>query len=101
MKNDYVDLGLRYEEALHGLQSAINFSLEVKGEAQTGCSVKHLRVGIDSLFATNLGLANLLMEKGVFTKEEYMEHMRLAANTELHRYQEMLSNYTGAELTFR
>lgn len=84
------DLGLSYEEALHGIQSAIKFEMEHQAvRGQLGVDfLKHLRVGIDARAADALGLAELLIAKGVFTRDEYIEHMRLAANAELDRYQE-------------
>ena len=83
------DLGLTYEQALHGVQSAIkhDFSKKRRGPDETA---KHLRVGIDSSLATHLGLARLLIDKGVFTMEEYTEYIRLATNQELYRYQQIL-----------
>ena len=44
---------------------------------------KHLRVGVDMTKSDALGLACLLIDKGVFTEAEYIEYMRLAANQEL------------------
>jgi hypothetical protein len=49
--------------------------------------LKHLRVGVDMRAADARGLAELLIAKGVFTRDEYIEHMRLAANEELARYE--------------
>lgn len=74
------DLGLSYEEAAHGVQSAIAFDIGKGGKA---AEPKHMRVGIDMSKADMLGLVTLLIEKGVFTEVEYIEAMRLAANHEL------------------
>ncbi len=41
------DLGLSYEAALHGVQSAIKFEMESR-DRETGTELKHLRVGIDA-----------------------------------------------------
>ena len=73
------DLGLTYEQAAHGVQTAIAFDMENGGKAATP---KHLRVGVDMSKADMMGLAMLLISKGVFTLAEYTEHMRLAATEE-------------------
>jgi hypothetical protein len=90
------DLGLSYEQAAHGIQSAIRFEMSRNGLPEEGRDsigtivnmLKHLRVGVDTRASDAGGLATLLIKKGVFTMEEYLEHMRLAANDELARYQD-------------
>jgi len=74
------DLGLTYEEAAHGVQTAIAYDI---GEGRKTTEPKHMRVGIDMSKADMLGLAVLLMEKGIITSEEYIEAMRLSANEEV------------------
>lgn len=92
----YKDLGLGYEEAAHGLQSAIVFDPD-----DQDLQPKHMRVGIDMQKADTMGLVTLLIEKGVFTLEEYVEHMRLAANTELANREEELTDKFGTNITCR
>ena len=92
----YKDLGLGYADAAHGLQSAIAYDPEYEGTRP-----KHLRVGIDMQKADTMGLATLLIEKGLFTLEEYVEHMRLAANTELANREEELSDKFGVNISCR
>lgn len=86
------DLGLSYEEALHGVQSAIRYRMENGGRSH---EPKHMRVGIDMGKADMCGLATLLIAKGVFTPEEYVEHLRIAANQELHMHEEEIRALTG------
>jgi hypothetical protein len=74
------DLGLSYEAAALGVQTAIAFVMEV-GDSHT--EPKHTRVGVDMTKADIGGLAMLLIAKGLFTADEYAEALRLAANTEL------------------
>jgi hypothetical protein len=94
------DLGLTYEQAAHGVQSAIAHKI---GTGWNGASDKHLRVGVDMSKSDMYGLVELLIAKGVFTGEEYIEHIRLAANTELAMHEEHINaEYGGGvELTFR
>lgn len=83
---NFRDLGLTYDQAAHGVQSAIKYELEQRGWRGPETEWKHTRVGIDLRAAEHAGLVDLLISKGVLTEEEYMEQMRLAANEELARY---------------
>lgn len=87
------DLGLSYEAAGHGIQSAIRFEMSRNGfpdDAQDKIihMLKHLRVGIDMRASDTQGLAGLLIKKGLITMDQYIEAIRLAANEELARYTE-------------
>lgn len=75
------DLGLTYDQAMHGIQTHIGFKIS-NGTARD-CETKHMRTGVDSAHVSQLGLATLLIQKGIFTETEYAEAMRLAANHEL------------------
>jgi len=79
------DLGLTYEEAAHGVQTAIAFDI---GQGRKTTEPKHMRVGIDLSKADMLGLAVLLIDKGIITPDEYTEAMRLSANEELEMREE-------------
>ena len=70
----------RYSAALHRRQSAVALA-ESYGN-KTVVSHKHLRVGIDSALADQRALAELLIQKGIFTKEEYTEAIVQAAERE-------------------
>jgi hypothetical protein len=90
-KNGFRDLGLNYMEAAHGIQSAVRFEMSQKDHPDGGPTVdmlKNTRVGVDMRAAEQWGLVSLLIEKGVFTLDEYKERMRLAINEELARYEE-------------
>lgn len=92
------DLGLSYEAAGHGIQSAIRFEMTQKGFLDKGIladAVKHLRVGLDMRAADMGGLLKLLVDKGVITDEEVSETMRLAANAELDRYEDHIRKTYG------
>ena len=99
------DLGLNYEDAMHGVQSAIKFELsQLFEQAKTnntnledflGDRLKHMRVGIDASKSDACGLAALLIKKGVFTLDEYLEHMRLYMNEELARYEAHIQTTYG------
>jgi hypothetical protein len=59
----------RYFRAAHAVQSGLAY-LEQKSPKMF--TPKHLRVGVDSTKAEAGGLAALLIEKGVFTRLEYL-----------------------------
>lgn len=60
---------------------------------------KHLRVGIDSLFADAKGLATLLLAKGVFTREEYLAAIAQSMEEEADGMEASLSAKLGAKVT--
>jgi len=85
-KPDWKDLGLTYEQALHGVQTGVMHEMHSPAR-QSATEPKHLRVGINAAMSDHAALAFLLVEKGIFTKEEYFESLRLAMNNELARYE--------------
>lgn len=94
------DLGLSYEEALHGMQTAVlhEMNLKEKGDHRRSEVIrtdliypngpKHLRVGVNSAMSDMLAIVTLLIDKGIITEEEYVERVRLAMNEELARYED-------------
>lgn len=86
------DLGLTYEQAAHGIQTAVLHRMQLNHEPGTDltgpASPKHLRVGVNIRAAEFGALAKLLIDKGVFTPAEIREEMRLALNDELARYED-------------
>lgn len=87
MKSD-----LSYIAAMHGVQSAIATEIITLGEDEAGASPKHLRVGVNSAMVNDLAVAELLIEKGIFTREEYIEAVRKAANRELDEMTDRVRN---------
>lgn len=66
----------RYNKAAHGVQTAIAVTMGRDTEP------KHLRVGIDLSKSDQAALATLLIEKGVFTLEEYVAALADAVERE-------------------
>lgn len=83
-----------YERAAHRVQSAIAF-LMGRDPDYTAVQPKHLRVGIDLSKSDQAGLAALLMEKGVFTKDEYIAAVTKAAQDEADRYEKAVQAVFG------
>lgn len=67
----------RYLKAAHRVQTAISFMPERPNDPY-----KDLRTGLDLSKSDMGGLADLLIEKGIFTKEEYLEAISKSAETE-------------------
>lgn len=85
MNDNRKDLGLSYEAALHGVQSAIAYEM-ARPERYTATEPKHMRVGIDSAHVSDAALAFVLIQKGLITEDEYLESLRLQMNNELAGY---------------
>lgn len=89
-KDKMIDLGLNYAEAAHGVQTAkalelgeLNLPGYPREEDKAKYTPKHMRTGIDLEKAETMGLVALLVDKGVFTMEEYLEYVRIGVNNEL------------------
>jgi hypothetical protein len=85
----------RYMAAAHAVQSGVameqNFS--------DASSPKHLRTGLDLRAADIAALATLLMQKGVFTLDEYEKALADAAEEEKARYEERVAQRLGKKVT--
>lgn len=85
----------RWMAASHAMQSGV-----AQDYADTGVeSPKHLRVGINAAMADHAGLAGLLIAKGVFTEDEYLEAIAGSMETEKARYEKLLSERHGKKIT--
>lgn len=84
----------RYNVAAHRVQTAIAFNPDV-----SPMTPKHLRVGVDMSKSDMKGLATLLIEKGLFTLEEYVEAMAKAAEEEAHDMEHDLSAKYGVNVS--
>jgi hypothetical protein len=99
---------LRYQEAMHAVQSGILATLakqfglplpmmkQADIAAEMGeCSPKHLRTGISSCMVNAKALADLLLAKGVFSEVEYVEALATAAVEERKLYERSLGVSLG------
>lgn len=89
----------RYMNAAHAMQSAVNFFME-QGIA-TDTTPKHLRVGVNSMMVESSTLATILMEKGVFTLEEYYERLADMMEQEVKMYEASLPPHLQGRAHFR
>ena len=90
--NAYEDLVARYAAEMHEMQTGV--AVEHGHGSQDG-TPKHLRVGINSALINDAALARLLIEKGVFTEDEYTEAVALEAEAEAKRYQDRIRKMSG------
>ena len=92
----------RYLRAIQGVQSAIAWAMtHPDREINKLVEPKHLRVGVDSSMISHLGLAKLLIAKGIFTLQEYEEAMADAAEEELMNWENQASQASGFKVSFR
>jgi hypothetical protein len=96
------DLQQRYAAAAHAVQSGIAMTMSLDGHVTTAdgpASPKHLRVGVDTSKAEQGALAQLLIDKGVFTQEEYFRAIVEGLEAEKIRHEALLSQRLGATVT--
>ncbi len=90
------ELWNRYMRAIHAVQSGVMEKINLKQEP---VSQKHLRVGVNSCLISNTALVRLLIQKGVFTIDEYGEELCKAAEREKEVYEDYLSDHYGKKIT--
>jgi hypothetical protein len=88
----------RYVNAAHAMQSGVRLKMTREGipddkdlsPSHGETSPKHLRVGVNSALSTLDAHTRLLIAKGVFTEEEYIEAVTEAMEREVDSYREAL-----------
>lgn len=91
------ELRARYDKAMHGMQAGIQ--MKIQFQVASECEPKHLRVGINSAMVDTGAMAKLLVAKGVFTEEEYLESLVEFAEREHKMYEEELSVLLQKKIT--
>lgn len=87
----------RYVDALHAVQSGIQAEMEFDSGETTP---KHLRVGVNAAHCDHAALVRLLMNKGLFTEDEYRKELADEMEREKRRYEDRLSrHYNGKQIT--
>lgn len=90
------ELHARYMAALHGVQTGIEYKRQYDRKF---VNEKHMRTGIDSAHISQAAVVRLLIVKGVFTEDEYMEALAIEAEAEKSRLEIELSAHYGAKIT--
>jgi hypothetical protein len=88
----------RYAAAAHAMQSGVAMEMELPG-SHPATEPKHLRVGINSALADSSALAELLINKGILNEAEYLEALATAMESEAKRYETILSDRLGTNVT--
>lgn len=83
----------KYSRAAHRVQTAIGFNPDRPKD-----QYKDLRTGLDLSKADMAGLATLLIEKGIFTMEEYLEAVAESAVREADDKETALSVLHGINI---
>jgi hypothetical protein len=88
----------RYNTAVRRMQTGVEFTMGHPDDKST--QPKHLRVGVNVAMGDHAGLAQLLMDKGVITEEEYFKAIADAAEREVIRYERLLNQrFPGKDFT--
>lgn len=87
----------RWASAAHAMQTGVGLEMEVNPNPT---SPKHLRVGVNTALRDHASLVNLLISKGIFTEEEYMQAIVDGMEEEKATYEKRLSNtiYHGVKV---
>ena len=88
-----MEKSMTYEQALHAVQTGVKMMIGLGDNEST--EPKHLRVGINSAMCDSSGLALLLIEKKIFTVEEYTKAITDEMVREAKRYENRLSKKLG------
>lgn len=96
MTEENEKIARRYEAAAHAMQSGVAVEMNHNPKPT---EPKHLRVGINAAMVDHAGLAQLLMDKGIITEEEYLAAIAVSMEKEKLRYETYLSRLLGNEIT--
>lgn len=91
-KVDLETLKASYRRLAHAMQSGVAMSMNYEPQST---QPKHLRVGVNSAMVDTATLATLLMDKGVFTEEEFYAELVEQMAVEVARYELSLSKHIG------
>lgn len=88
----------RYLAASHAMQSGVAAE---QGAGSPDGTPKHLRIGVNSAQVSVAALARLLIDRGLFTEAEYVAAQADEMEAEVARYEQRISEATGATVTLR
>lgn len=84
----------RYLAAAHAMQSGVAAEMGLPGRSAP-TEPKHLRVGVNTAMVGHAGLAQLLINKGLITEDEYTAAIADAMEAEVARYEQRLQEHLG------
>ena len=86
----------RYMQNAHAMQSGVAMMMNYD---TSSVEPKHLRVGVNSAMSDNAALVQLLIEKGILTKEEYEKAIADKMEEEKAFYEQKLSQVLNRPVT--
>lgn len=86
----------RHHAAPHAMQTGVSYELQLD---PNGGSPKHLRTGVNAAMCDHAGLIRLLIEKGLFTEDEYTKAIADEMEREKQRYEARLTERFGKKIT--
>lgn len=86
----------RYEAAAHAMQSGVAQKMVIDSHET---DPKHLRTGVNSAMVSDKAIANLLINKGIITKAEYINELANCMEDEVKMYEKELSDHFGITIT--
>lgn len=82
----------RYHAAAHAMQTGVKAVAHYEPTETTPAS---LRVGVNSAHVSMAALTQLLLDRGLFTMDDYAKANADAMEAEAERYQQRLQNHLG------
>lgn len=95
MSETISDKWMEYRRLAHALQSGVAMTMNYDSK---DTEPKHLRTGLNLALVHDDAVVRLLIAKGIFTEEEYVDSINAALQEEVTRYEQSL-NETIAKRT--
>lgn len=92
------ELYAEYEALHHAVQTGVGYEI-AKAPQEAGVSSKGMRTGINMAMVHYAAIVELLVEKGLFTYEEYFASLVKKTREEKERYEARLTKLYGAAIT--
>ncbi len=86
----------RYLALCHAMQTGVAYEMERHPQPT---QPKHLRVGVNTAMVEHAALVDLLIRKGLLTRDEYFDMLLVAMEREVHLYEQRLAQEYGAKIT--
>ena len=92
------DLGIDYDTAIECMRKGMQYLYENRADLnispQILALIRKMHASLNICMADNVAMGRLLIEKGVFTPDEYKEYVRVGANEEVAQLQDQIERLT-------
>lgn len=89
----FQELAARYNALCKSMQTGVKVQKD-----QSGQTPIQLRVGLNVEMSSHAALVDLLIEKGIFTREEYMEKCIVWMEREVDSYKKVIAKEQGLDV---